>query len=147
METIKGVVYWERGDFTFLIKGLSPEQAKKRHDARYALFRVQTELEGGNKAEPKYWKIAQKIMKYEGAGSALEFAKQWDIGAVEPDFEIVQRLWTIYQEHNQMMNRVTVTIQKGDTAETLAKKEHAAMEKEKKKKKVEAKKAKEQSGK
>ncbi|NOQ18064.1 MAG: hypothetical protein GQ507_02335 [Dehalococcoidales bacterium] len=147
METINGVVYWERGDFTLLIKGLSPEQAKKRHDARYAMFRVQTELEGGNKAEPEHQQFARKILKYEGAGQAVDFAKEWDIGRVDPDFEIVQRLWTIYQEHSQMMNRITVTIQKGDTAETLAKKEHEAMKRESRRQMGEAKKAEKQSGK
>ena len=90
METINKVVYWERGDFTLLIKNLTPAQSKKRHDARYAMFRVQTELGGGNKAEPEHWKIARKILKYEGAGDALQFALQWDISYVDPDYEIVQ---------------------------------------------------------
>jgi hypothetical protein len=146
METINNMVYWERGDFKLLQKNLTPEQSIKRHDTRYALFRVQTELNGGNKAEPEHHKISRKILKYEGVGHMLEFAIKWDIGAVAPDFEIVQRLWSIFQEHNQMMNRVAVTIEKGDTAETLAKKEYAVKKKETKRKKAEAKKAKEQKG-
>ena len=144
MEIINKITYWERGDFTLLIKNLTPAQAKKRHDARYAMFRVQTEAEGGNKAEPEHWDMARKILKYEGAGHTLDFAKTWDIASVDPDYEIVQRLWTIYQEHTQMMNRVTVTIQKGDTVETLARKEHDVMQKEARLKKAEAKRAKEQ---
>jgi hypothetical protein len=141
VETINSTTYWERGDFTLLIKSLSPEESKKRHDARYALFRVQTEMEGGNKADPEHHLLMRKVLKYEGAGHIIDFAKTWDIGAVDPDYEIVQRLWTIHQEHNQMMNRITVTIQKGDTAESLAKKEHAVMKKEERRKKKEAKKA------
>ena len=144
MEVINNTTYWERGDFSLLIKNLSPEQHTKRHDCRYALFRVQTELTGGNKAEPEHHKVMRKILKYDGTGNMLDFAKTWDIGHPDPDFEIVQRLWSIHQEHNQMMNRVTVTIAKGDTAETLAKKEHAVMEKEKRHVKREAKKAKDQ---
>jgi len=147
METINGIVYWERGDFTLLIKSLSPEESVKRHDCRYALFRAQTEFNGGNKAEPKHLEIMRKILNYKGTGDILDFAKTWDVGHPEPDFEIVQRLWSIHQEHNQMMNRVTVTIAKSDTAETLAKKEHAIMEKEKRHVKREAKKAKEQKAK
>jgi hypothetical protein len=142
METINSTTYWERGDFTLLSKSLSPAQYEKRHAMRYGLFRVQTELNGGNKAEPEHHELSRLILTYKDVGHMLDFAKTWDVGHVDPDYEIVQRLWSIHQEHNQMMNRITVTIQKSDTVETLARKEHKAMEKEKRLVKAEAKKAK-----
>lgn len=141
METINNVTYWERGDFTLLIKSLSPEQSKRRHETRYAMFRAQTELNGGNKADPEHWETVRHILTYEGTGHTLEFADSWDIGHVDPDFQIVQRLWSIHQEHRQLMNRITVTVEKNDTVETLARKEHEAARKEKRLKKAEAKKA------
>jgi len=147
METINGEVFWERGDFTLLINRLSPEQSVKRHDCRYALFRVQTELNGGNIAEPEHHKVSRGILKRENVGHMLDFAKTWDIGSVDPDYEIVKRLWSIHQEHNQMMNRVAVAIAKGDTAETLSEKEQASKRKEARYKKAELKKAEEQHGK
>ena len=147
MQKIKGMVYWERGDFLYLIKHLSKEDARLRHKLRYALFRVQNELADvkNNKADNGHHKIAKKIQALKGAGDIKTFADVWDISHVTPKITIVNRLWSVHEEHNQMVKRVTVTVEKQDTPITLAKKEQTAQVREKRRLKKEINKAKAQN--
>lgn len=147
MQKLKGKDFWERGDFSYLIKHLSKEDARLRHKIRYALFRVQNELdaETNNKADKEHWEIAEKIKELGGAGEFKDFAKEWDISQVSPRILVVNRLWGIHEEHDQMMKRLVVNVERGDTPITLAKKEHSAMKKEKRLKKKEQNKAKKQN--
>ena len=131
--------HWERGDFDKLVNSLSKDDAKKRHDIRYGLFRVKTELSGGNKAEKEHWDIANAMQSVEENCIPSQFSDSWDIGSVSPDIEIVKRVWSIYQEHDQLMRRISVEMTKTDTPETVAikastleKKEAARFKKEQK---------------
>jgi len=147
MEQIKGKDFWERGDFKYLIKHLSKDDARLRHEIRYALFRVQNELEAEthNKAEKEHWAIAEDILKLKGATSVETFAKDWDISQVSPEITIVNRLWGVHEEHDQMMKRLAVPVESGDTPITLAKKEEAIKRKEARLEKKELNKAKKQN--
>jgi len=148
MQKIKSIDHWERGDFDKLKDSLSKDDSQKRHDIRYAMFRCQNERGGGAKAEKKHWEIAKMILAMEGAENVENWADGWDIGAVNPKIQIVKRLWSIYQEHSQLMRRVTVVVEKGDTPETLAQKANDILQSEKKaKKKVKDLKAKEEEAK
>jgi hypothetical protein len=128
MQTIKDEEHWERGDFLKLINSLSKDDAAKRHEIRYALFRIKTEIDGGVKADKPHHAIGEMVQQFKGAGAPAEFASEWDVGAVSPDIVVVKRMWSIYQEHDQLMRRVAVPIERNDTPETLARKV-AAMEK------------------
>ncbi len=145
MQEIKGELHWERGDFLYLIKNLSKDDARKRHEIRYALFRIVTELEGGNKAEDIHWEISDMIQTIKGAGEPASFADVWDVGRVSPEITIVNRLWSVHEEHDQMVKRVTVTLEKHDTPESLARKEQVAQDREARRVKRELNKAEAQS--
>jgi len=147
MQQIKGEDFWERGDFDYLIKHLSKDDARLRHEIRYALFRVKNELEheNNNKADEEHWVIANKIGDLKESGSFETFADSWDISHVTPRITIVKRLWGIHQEHDQMMHRLAVTVEPSDTPITLAEKEAAAQRKEERLKKKELGKAKKQN--
>ena len=128
MQMIKDEEHWERGDFIKLINSLSKDDAAKRHEIRYALFRIKTEIDDGVKAEKSHHAIGEMIQQFKGAGPPVDFANEWDVGAVSPDICVVKRMWSIYQEHDQLMRRIAVPIERNDTPETLARKV-AAMEK------------------
>lgn len=145
MQEIKGEQHWERGDFLYLIKRLSKDDAQKRHDIRYALFRIKTEINGGNKAEAIHWEISDMIQTLKDSGDSMLFADDWDVGKVSPEITIVKRVWSVEEEHNQLMKRVTVVIEKHDTPESLAKKEQLVKEKEARRVKRELRRAKKQS--
>ena len=130
MQMIKNEPHWEKGDFDKLINSLSKEDSVKRHEIRYALFRVKTEEAGGNPAEPEHKSISDYIQTIEGSGIPSQFSDSWDIGAVTPEIEIVNRLWSIYQEHDQLMRRVSVELDKKDNPQTLAIKASALEKKE-----------------
>ena len=138
MKKIKNEEHWERGDFDALIDSLSKEDSEKRHTIRYALFRVQNEYFGnGNVAEKEHDIIATEICAMEDAGDVKSFAHEWDVGAVSPKIFIVKRMWSIYQEHEQLMKRIAVPVTKNDTPETLAAKAKVVEDKEKKRFKAE----------
>jgi len=147
MEQIKGEDFWERGDFKYLIKHLSKDDARLRHKIRYALFRCQNELEAEthNKADKEHWDIANAILKMKGATSVEAFANDWDISQVSPEITIVNRLWGVHEEHDQMMKRLAVPVEAGDTPITLATKEAAVKKKEERLVKKEQNKAKKQN--
>lgn len=130
MQMVNNEPHWERGDFTKLIDSLSKDDSQKRHDIRYALFRIKNQLEGGCDADEKHHEIGRMIQTFEGVGTPVTFANVWDIGSVSPGIEIVKRLWSVEQEHAQLMARVSVTVDKTDTPESLAKKAQAFSKKQ-----------------
>lgn len=139
MQMIKNEPHWERGDFQVLINSLSTDDAKKRHDIRYALFRVKNQLDGEAPAEKNHWTIAEGIQEMKASGSLETFADVWDIGKVNPDVLIVKRLWSVEQEHDQLMYRISVPIEKADTPQSLAIKAEALEKREKRRFKKEQK--------
>lgn len=136
MQTMNNEIYWERGDFIKLIDSLSKEDSKKRHEIRYALFRVKNQLSGGETAEKFHHVIVDHIKKLNGVGTVKSFAEVWDISKVSPKIVIVKRLWSIYQEHDQLIKKVAVTLEKSDTPEMIAKKIVVMEKKMTRKKKV-----------
>lgn len=97
---------WERTDFLALLDGMDAVERKKRHDVRYACFRMQTYSSGGEKAEKKHLSLAKKIEKLDGFGGWGKFARTWDISTALP-IKLVQRKWSIYEEWNQTLRRVS----------------------------------------
>lgn len=100
---------WEATDFQVLLTGLSDEEARLRHDIRYACFRIQNEKNGGAKAEKAHWKTAKKIEKIEGFEGWRNFAITWDVSMPEP-LVIVKRKWSIFQEWNQTLERIAIPL-------------------------------------
>ena len=99
------VKLWEKADFALLIRGLNVADRKKRHDTRYACFRMQTHCAGGNKAEKSHIAITKKIEKLNGFEGWRKFALTWDVSTVSP-IKLVKRKWSIYEEWNQTIKRV-----------------------------------------
>ena len=101
---------WEKSDFERLKdKELTVPQRKMRHELRYACFRVQKELLEGNKCPKEYWDKVKPIQKLDGFEGWEKFAKTWDIAHPDPP-TIVKRMWSIEQEHNQMMERISIPL-------------------------------------
>ena len=96
---------WEKADFTFLLHDMSVADRKRRHDVRYACFRMQTYCAGGNKPEKNHLTLAKKIEKLNGFEGWGKFALTWDVSTASP-IKLVKRKWSIYQEWNQTMMRV-----------------------------------------
>ena len=96
---------WERADFALLLRNMSIPDRKKRHDVRYACFRMQTYSSGGNKADKKHITLAKKIEKLDGFEGWGKFALTWDVSNMSP-IKLVKRKWSIYEEWNQTMRRV-----------------------------------------
>ena len=100
---------WEAADFQAILVGLSDEEARLRHDIRYACFRVQNEKGGGAKAESKHRTIAKKVEKIEGFDGWKNFAKTWDVSTPKP-IVIVKRKWSVWQEWNQTLERIAIPL-------------------------------------
>lgn len=98
--------FWERADFISLLQILSIEDRKKRHDIRYACFRVQNYISGGAKAEKKHITLSKKIEKLDGFEGWEKFAVTWDISTVTP-IVLVKRKWSVFEEWDQTLKRVT----------------------------------------
>lgn len=123
MQVINGEKHWEKGDFSLLEKEIREAgYYEERHKLRYAMFRLKTETSGGNPAELSHWEIWDNRIKDILPDDKFEisnFAEKWDIARVHPQIQIVRRLWSVEQEHAQMMNRISVEVTKADTPETL----------------------------
>jgi len=100
---------WTNTDFDGLVTSLSSEDKMLRHDIRYACFRIQKEKEDGTKAEEKHHKIGNQVEKIDGFGGWNNFAITWDISTPNP-IAIVSRKWSIYEEWNQTLMRITVPL-------------------------------------
>ena len=96
---------WEKADFELLLRGMDTADRKKRHDVRYACFRMQTHQQGGEKPKKEHLAIAKKIEKLNGFEGWETFAVTWDVSKVSP-IKLVKRKWSIHQEWGQTMRRV-----------------------------------------
>ena len=99
------VKLWERADFAILLQGMNTEDRRKRHDIRYACFRMQTYNGGGIRAEKNHISLAKKIEKLDGFEGWGKFAATWDVSEVSP-IKLVKRKWSIHEEWKQTMIRV-----------------------------------------
>ena len=97
--------YYTNADFEAIRHALDTAGRKRRHDIRYACFRVQGELAGGNAAESEHHAIAREVEALPGFDGWEKFAVTWDISTPDP-IVIVPRLWSIYQEWDQTIRRV-----------------------------------------
>lgn len=88
---------------------MSDSERRSRHDLRYACFRIQTEIRGGNKATADQWLLALPLESIEGFGGWRDFAETWDVAGVWPT-TLVARKWSIYQEWCQTMERTAVAL-------------------------------------
>lgn len=101
--------HWEKADFNLLLHSMSNEERKKRHDIRYACFRMQTNTMGGSKPEKKHQTLAKKIEKLKGFEGWDNFAVTWDVSMVTP-IVLVKRKWSVLEEWNQTLKRVTMQL-------------------------------------
>lgn len=85
------------------VKALAPFTDLKA--ARYALFRVQNEANGGAVAENKHRRIARKYHKIKGHDGIKNFAITWDIDPNDTS-KIVRRNKSVWQAHNEYMVKV-----------------------------------------
>lgn len=101
---------WEKSDFEKLkMETLSKEDLRKRHQLRYACFRLQKEVLEGVECPEKHKELAQQVEKIEGFEGWNKFAVTWDISTPDP-MVIVKRMWSIEQEHQQMLERVALDL-------------------------------------
>jgi hypothetical protein len=111
---MKNKELWERADFEELKNNvLTREELKKRHDIRYACFRVQKELAEGVKCPKKLHKLVQPLEELKGFEGWRNFAVTWDVSTPDPP-TIVKRMWSIEQEHEQMLERSSKVIPSGN---------------------------------
>lgn len=97
---------WSKSDFEHLLQVvLTKDQLKLRHNIRYACFRRQKELNDGVKCPKEMKDLVKPIEQIEGFEGWENFAVTWDISHPDP-ITIVKRLWSIQQEHEQMLERV-----------------------------------------
>lgn len=101
---------WTGIELDILREGLSQKDKKKRHETRYACFRMQTEGNGGATADKEHYKIAKKIEKLDGFGGWKNFAVTWDVSTPDP-IVLIKRKWSIHQEWNQVLERVAVPLE------------------------------------
>jgi len=103
---------WQKADFDQLKdQVLTKEELRMRHNLRYAAFRVQKELIEGIKCEKEYKDLVKPIEKMEGFDGWENFAETWDIAHPNP-IVLVKRMWSIYQEHDQMLERAAIPLPK-----------------------------------
>ena len=96
---------WQKADFDNLKETvLTKEQLKLRHTLRYASFRMQKELIEGVECPKEYKELVSQIETLDGFEGWKNFAVTWDISTPDP-IVIVKRMWSIEQEHNQMLER------------------------------------------
>ena len=96
---------WEKADFESLKnKVLTKEQLKLRHALRYACFRVQKEIIEGVECPDEYKSLVKPLESMDGFTNWRDFAATWDISTPDP-IVIVERMWSIEQEHQQMLER------------------------------------------
>ena len=96
---------WQKSDFDELKENkLTKPQLKLRHEIRYACFRVQKEVVEKVKCPDELKNKIKSIEGMEGFDSWKNFAITWDISTPDP-IAIVKRMWSIEQEHNQMLER------------------------------------------
>lgn len=99
---------WQKSDFEALKeKELNTSQLRLRHDVRYACFRVQKELVEGVECPDELKDKVKEVEDMEGFEGWRNFAITWDISTPDP-IQIVKRMWSIEQEHNQMLERVAI---------------------------------------
>jgi hypothetical protein len=101
---------WTNSDFDSLVKTMNRKDRALRHEVRYACFRFQKELAEGKKAEQSHHKIAKQVEAAKGFAGWNKFGITWDISTPNP-ITIVERKWSIYEEWNQVVNRVTVPLE------------------------------------
>ena len=77
---------------------------------RYALFRMQTFLDGGCMPEAEHVAIAKKLEDdVKGLGGMEAFAKRWDIDPLTS--RVVQRDRSVWVAHEQKMDQVANKIE------------------------------------
>jgi len=80
---------------------------------RYALFRVQTFLNGGSLAEPEHLQVAKDLESEIGSlGGAKQFAIVWDIDPITGS--IVERDKSVWQAHDEVMARAAIQLVTND---------------------------------
>ncbi len=101
---------WQKSDFEALKeKELNTSQLRLRHDVRYACFRVQKELVEGVECPDELKDKVKEVEGMEGFEGWKNFAVTWDISTPDP-IQVVKRMWSIEQEHNQMLERVAIPL-------------------------------------
>ena len=106
----KKIKLWQKADFEELKeKQLDVSQLKLRHDVRYACFRIQKERVEGVECPEELKNLVKEIEDVEGFEGWRNFAVTWDISTPDP-IQVVKRMWSIEQEHNQMLERVALDL-------------------------------------
>lgn len=81
---------------------------------RYAMFRIQTFLEGGSAPEAEHMAMGKDIEKeVVSLGGLVEFAKRWDIDALTGN--IVARDRSVWDVQEAYMQRVAIPLTIGDS--------------------------------
>lgn len=102
----RNIKLWTKTDFDKLKEEiLTKEELKLRHDLRYACFRIQKEINEGVECPQEMKDLVKSIEDMEGFEGWQNFAVTWDISHPDP-ITVVQRMWSIEQEHEQMLERV-----------------------------------------
>lgn len=76
---------------------------------RYALFRVQTMLNGGANAEPDHLQIASDLeSSITDLGGVKQFAIVWDLDPLTE--AVIERDKSVWQAHDEVMSRASVQL-------------------------------------
>lgn len=88
---------------------------------RYALFRVQNNINGGALPEAEHIEIAKKYEdKVSELGGVVSFAIEWDISPKSG--KVVRRDKSVWQAHEDFMKKAAVNLSMIDSGETLERK-------------------------
>lgn len=80
---------------------------------RYAMFRIQTFLEGGSAPEAEHMALGKEVEDdVASLGGLVEFAKRWDLDALTG--RVVARDRSVWEVQEALMQRVAVPLTIGD---------------------------------